>query len=721
LGIIVFAMGCSGDDSSITVGSLDKVPETDAQSAPTEARLPQPLAVIAHGSDGTALARIKIQWQIDAGAGSLSDSVSWTDASGRAQIDYTVGRSVGQYNVRAQVAVSQNKSASFTANAVAPPVLGTVTPSTFTGGDVLTISGTALSAAAIVDIGGAPANVTGGTATSITVVAPICLAPGSVAIRARVNGGNSNTLNATYNASGTPVQLGVGQYASVDPSQLASCATFPAADIAGSGTEYLMAPQATGAPGVMADYLLAGNQAPIPAPPLAFGPPDEPPTPQRAFHDKLRQLEREMSMASRSAAPAATAAAPSGVAMVPPPKVGDTKQFKVLNNVNGNYQLQDFTTVQARAKFVGSHVAIFQDVTVPADGFTDAEFQTMGTLFNDVLYDNDNKAYGVESDVDENGIVYMLLTPVVNKLTPSSQCSSGVITGFFFSIDIDPGYSADARANQAEIFYTLVPDATGSLGCSVPKSRINQIVPSTFVHEFQHMISYGQHVLFRHGLSEDLWLNEAMSHLAEELGAIRMRDMGDNQAFSDFVIGDLFDAYSYLRNPIKTFTFYSAGSGTLAERGGSWLFLRWLVDKFGPNITRRMEETPLIGIDNVNAATGEPISRLMSQWFLANYVSDLPNFTAPARLKYDSWAFRTTYMSLNQQNPSRYPLPFPLVPKVFNAASFSATDTLRAGSGDFFRVQQTAGQPGFTVRLTNATGGAISTTAAPRLNIIRIK
>lgn len=200
LAITIAALGCGGDDGVKTVGSLEKVAETDGQTAATEARLAQPLAVIAHASDGNTLPRIKIQWSLDAGAGTLSDSVSWTDASGRAQIDYTLGRSVGPYTVRARVAVSQDKATSFSVTATAAPALASVTPSTFTGGDVVTITGTSLGPSAVVDIGGAPAQVTGGTATSLTIVVPICLAPGSVAIRARINSGNTNTINATYTA-----------------------------------------------------------------------------------------------------------------------------------------------------------------------------------------------------------------------------------------------------------------------------------------------------------------------------------------------------------------------------------------------------------------------------------------------------------------------------------------------------------------------------------------
>jgi hypothetical protein len=115
------------------------------------------------------------------------------------------------------------------------------------------------------------------------------------------------------------------------------------------------------------------------------------------------------------------------------------------------------------------------------------------------------------------------------------------------------------------------------------------------------------------------------------------------------------------------------------------------------------------------------MSRLLAQWMLSVYVSDLPGFTPPARLRYLSWAFRTTYASLNAQQPARFDRPFPIVPLVSNGGSFSATGTLRAGSGDYYRVVQTAGQRGFTLLLTDPAGQPLTTAVLPRLNVIRIQ
>ncbi|MBI4502144.1 MAG: IPT/TIG domain-containing protein [Gemmatimonadetes bacterium] len=699
----------------MTVDGIEKVADTDNQTVPTEARLPIPLAVITKASDGRALARVKVRWIAGAGGGQLSDSVTLSDGNGRAEVTFTTGRAVGAYEVRAQLVLKTSRSTDFSITAVAGPSIASVAPTQFTGGDLVTLQGSAFGPSPVVEIGGAPARVTSASATAISAVVPVCLAPGQAAIRVRVSGANSNTMNGVYVASTSPVNLGVGEYASIDPAQLAGCATFPAADV--GGAEYLLAPQAASTSvGVSADYRLAGDAVLVTIYPPA--PQPSPADPVREFHEFLRQRERALSLAPRPATPGGIAPAPAAASA--PPQVGDQREFRVCNKLPCT-ELPDFTKVQAKAKYVGSHVAIFQDLNVPPGGFTDDEFGPLGQIFNDVLYDVDTRAFGVESDVDGNGIVYMLLTPVVNGLTQKSQCSSGVITGFFFAFDIDPAYSNDARFNQAEVFYGLVPDPQGTVTCTVAKTRINQIIPSTFIHEFQHMISYNQHVLQRRGLSEDIWLNEAMSHLAEELGGLKFKETGNDQTFSDFVIGDLYDAFLYLKAPGANYVLWDQGGGTLAERGGPWLFLRWVVDKFGPGVTRRLEETSLIGTENLANAIGEPVSRLLGQWFLANWVSDLPGFTAPARLRYDTWSFRTTFASLNQQQPSRFDRPYPLVPQQVVGGTFSATGTLKSGSGDYFRVTQGPSQGGFTVRLTSSAGGPIDTKVLARLNVIRVR
>lgn len=714
VGAAMLALGAAcGGDSLPDPSVLEAVAATDNQSAPAGARLPAALAVTARASSGATVPRAEVRWTVTQGTGGvLSDSITVSDGNGRAEVRFQLGTATGEYRVRAALVRASSAAHVFTATATPPPMLTSVTPATFAGGDTVMLAGTALSSAAEAEVGGHPATVLAGSATSLTVITPVCLPPGSVAIRARVAGATSNAINGTYQASAGPLALAVGEYASVDPTQLAGCATFPAAGPAGA--EYLIAPQSVGGLGDSADYRLQGNQVVVSV--VA--------RPRRAqslplatrFHDLLRAQERAASLRPRAAPSALSVAAAPVLAQI---SVGDRRGFKVCNKLPCA-AVSDFATVSGRAEYVGTHAAIFTDEAAPS-GFMPADYDSLGALFDEQLYDVDTRAFGSESDVDRNGVVIILFSPAVNNLTPEDQCGTSIITGYFFGIDIDPLFQNDQRSNRGEVFFALAPDPQGTVTCSLSVDLVLRLVPVTFVHEFQHMISYHQHVLLRSTPSEILWLNEGLAHVAEELAGLRFAEQGNDLLFSRFALGDLFNAYIYLQDPGATFLMPTEGTGSLEERGAAWLFLRWLADQYGEDVLRRLVESGRTGSDNVSEAAGAPFAQLATQWFLANYVSDLPNFTAPARLKYTTWRFRTTYQSLFEQLPSRFPDPFPINPAPFNGGAFSASGTLRAGSGAYFRVVLGPSDPGFTLTLDDGTGGPVSASVVPRLNVIRIR
>lgn len=716
---LVALAACGGDDEVVLVPDvIEKVAATDRQSAPAGALLPQPLAVIVRTSDGTPAIRGEVRWVVSGGTGAtLSDSVTQGDGNGRAEVMARLGPTAGSYGVRAEIKGNTNRSVSFGLTATAPPTLASVAPASFGGGDTVTLTGTNLDNTAMVTVAGHPARVLSvqGT-TSAQVIMPVCLVPGSVSLRALVRTAASNEITATYVASAAPVKLVVGEYAAIDPLAVAGCAVFPAAGLMDS-VEYLMAPQAvTGTAGDSAPYRLRGDSSVVS---IAMGQGRQAPGPPPfalAFHDALRAAEAEMARLQRPPVGPRPMLSPQAPAV----SMGGRRSFRVCSSLQCR-ELPDFQQITAEVKYVGEHAAIFQDVTAPA-GFSAEEFAQLGAIFDTELYDLATTAFGAESDVDQNVLVFILLTPVVNRLTPKSQCSESFVTGFFHPVDIDPAFKQDQRSNQAEVFYAIVPDPTGSVTCGHTVSAVRTLVPVTFIHEFQHMISYYQRVMLRGGnSSEEVWLNEAMSHLSEELAAHHFRVLGDQRKFSDFAIGDLVNAYKYLKDPGASFTLFKRGNGTLEERGASWLFLRWVVDQFGDGVIRRLSETSLTGERNIAAATGEPVAQLLSQWFFANWVSDLPGFTPQSRLEYKTWNFRTVYADLNRQAPTTFDRPYPLVPDVHLGGDFTVVGVLRAGSGDYFRVIQLPSQRGFALQFTDASGGPLPTAVPTRLNVIRIQ
>src|SRR5205823_8626226 len=97
------------------------------------------------------------------------------------------------------------------------------------------------------------------------------------------------------------------------------------------------------------------------------------------------------------------------------------------------------------------------------------------------------------------------MTNRVNRLVTAAECNAtGYVGGYFFGGDIDPFFQG--LFNSAEIFYSIVPDPAATLSCAHSASEIKNNLPVTFVHEFQHMSSYNQHVLVRRGQAEILWL-----------------------------------------------------------------------------------------------------------------------------------------------------------------------------------------------------------------------
>jgi hypothetical protein len=225
-----------------------------------------------------------------------------------------------------------------------------------------------------------------------------------------------------------------------------------------------------------------------------------------------------------------------------------------------------------------------------------------------------------------------------------------------------------------------------------------------------------------------LWLNEGFSHYAEELGG-RTYAIGSPE-FSRFTIGDLYNAYLFLDSTRNHFLLPTAGIGSLAERGAAWLFVRYLVDRYSGGttdtawnaFTRQMLATSDVGAQNVaNHTGGDSFTTVVTRWALANWVSDLPGFTAPTELKYDSWGFRATYVSLNAQDNVHFPKTFPLTPTSSAGRAVSLTGTLRAGSGVYHRAFQAPSAPGFTLLFGTSGGGPLNAGLVPRLNVIRIR
>ena len=441
----------------------------------------------------------------------------------------------------------------------------------------------------------------------------------------------------------------------------------------------------------------------------------------------LRQIEHDL---APRAAGTGRASARISRAVAALPALGSTCTFSVLSNLEGT----SFTTVTATLKYVGTDIMIFLDQQAPSgsNGFTDDEITAFGNLFDQTLYNIDVQAFGAPSDIDANGHVIILFTPVVNQLTPTSDCSS-FVAGFFYGLDLVNAQNS----NRGEIFYSLVPDPAGTFGCSHSLDQLDRVTPPTFIHELQHMISYNQHVLVRGGFTEATWLNEGLSHIAEELGSRHYENKfpppsgrsSPTQLFPDssqgFIVGDLFNSYDYLFDTADSSVTVTTGQ-SLAERGAAWLFLRWLADQKDSTIFGRLVQTSDTGVANVEAASGETFPALFGDFSLAVYTDSLPGVSRsliPPRLRFVSTNavnrnLRLIYASLHNSNSNLAPRTFPItltqVPVPGNI-----TSAMVPGTMSFFLVQMPSVGQDESLHFTGSGGALFDASLNAQVSVFR--
>ncbi|MGH7515008.1 MAG: hypothetical protein ACREOQ_19045 [Gemmatimonadales bacterium] len=481
-----------------------------------------------------------------------------------------------------------------------------------------------------------------------------------------------------------------------------------------AGTGAVSAAVASGAVAVAATQGSAGAAA-RPGPGLR----------QRAFDAALRRKAR--AAATSPAAPRSEAS----FAVGPPPPAGSLRDFHVLATVDTGRQT--FQRVTARLGYVGTNVLVYQDTLAPAGGFSPSELGSFGQLFDQTFYPLDLDAFGNPSDIDQNGRVIVLLSPVVNQLTSDLDCASqGYIAGFFTGFDLT---SSDTSANHGEVFYSVVPDPHGTLSCPHSVDVLLGDVPSVFLHELQHLINYSQHVLVHGGSAEDGWLDEGLSLVAQELGSLYYEQKfpppsgrsNPNQLLPDsaegFILTEFASSYTYLLQPdTVALTEHSDGELGLVWRGGDWLLLRWLGDQFGAAFYQRLEQSGVIGTANIAAAAGEPFAGLFGDFSLALYTDSLPGLSKsqiPARDRFATRSLRRAYQAyFDAAGPSpSVPRPFPLTPAPLTG---TVTGSLVPGTPVFYQLTTAGGAPSVQLDFTSPGGAALPSRLHPQVSVFRL-
>jgi hypothetical protein len=291
------------------------------------------------------------------------------------------------------------------------------------------------------------------------------------------------------------------------------------------------------------------------------------------------------------------------------------RPFNVLNSaVGATYLAANYTQVSAMLRYDGAHCLIYNDVDTLATGnLTQADYNSFGTQFDTQIQPTNTTYFGTESDNDANGKVIILISGIINSLPETDPAWVGdyFIGGFFSPVDLfDPdGYIQQGTTNQAEIFYVLAADPDGEyLGPSFkfPRSYVAEENLRTIAHEYQHLISMSYRLLqLGSNYVQTTWLEEGMAHMAEDLN--NMDDSNINRAGS-FLVDPGGTSLEHPQAP-------------LAQRGGIYLFLRYLGDRFGETIYKDLLLSGCVGRPCIEAITGENFYDTIGDFLATLYLS----------------------------------------------------------------------------------------------------
>jgi hypothetical protein len=344
-----------------------------------------------------------------------------------------------------------------------------------------------------------------------------------------------------------------------------------------------------------------------------------------------------------------------------------------------------------------AHIALYEDTQNPSGGFTDAEYQAIANEFEAVDYPTDIANFGQPTDIDANGKVLGVFTRAVNELTPTG--ADYVYGGFFYSRDLyqrtpRPGFGACPTSNVAEMFYLLAPDPTGSInGHTRSKAYVRENTLSTLPHELQHLINSSRRFYVNNvQADETVWLDEGLSHVAEELayyaksGFAPRQNLGAPQVFASQAQFNNFVEYqdnnltrfrTYLESPEGNSPI--ANNDELETRGATWWFLRYLADRKGgsePAFWFSLVNSNTSGLANLQNALGVDPITWARDWSVMNYTDD-SGLPVAAQFTEPSWNHRSIFGSANAG--SHFPL------QVHTLANGSTGVTVMSASAGYFK------------------------------------
>ena len=385
----------------------------------------------------------------------------------------------------------------------------------------------------------------------------------------------------------------------------------------------------------------------------------------------------------------------------------------------------------ARVVAVGTNAIVAVDTLNPPGGFSSADYTRFAANFDTLVYPLDVENFGAPTDIDKNGHVILLFTRAVNELTPAHQ--DFYVGGFFFERDLFPATNAPGLqgcpgSNLAEMFYLLSPDPTGAVNGNVRTAAfIDSLTTSLIGHEFQHLINASRRMYVNNADDfEVVWLNEGLSHIAEELLFYREAGLSPRSnisastirsstrslnAFNNDQSANASRYIEYLSDPTKNSPIRFDDS--LATRGATWDFLRYAADRkvgSGGNessVWQALVNSSANGVVNLRTVFASDLGGWLRDWSVSQYTDDVVTNLSAAYTQ-PSWNWHSVLQALGP-NGVAYPLPVQPLPTT------GTSGVLIPGSSAYYRFAVPANGVASLTVTGNGGGTGVSQGVVVRL------
>ena len=306
----------------------------------------------------------------------------------------------------------------------------------------------------------------------------------------------------------------------------------------------------------------------------------------------------------------------------PPPPLSSGDIGVAQDDFRVRNELEDDTSIEyitATLWAVSESVAIWVDNDQPIDwdydcdgnideydangnayGFDNCDLQTIADVVDINIIPNLTGYFGDVSDVDNNGLVSIVITPILNQLPLDSE-DEDIQSSFIGSyadpeVDLNERSKSNENSNEQEVIFAFAPDPYGFYNIYT-QTTIEEYTDVSILAQISQslyrLISYNQHVLVFEGEVEDAWVREGMSMLAVDLAGFG--SVSHNDAW------DYLDA-THLRSLTGV---DNEGTFPTLSYGGQYLFFRWLVDMAGTDALAGLVQTSEIGVDNIEAGIAD--------------------------------------------------------------------------------------------------------------------